>query len=330
MKPRVAITIGDPNGIGAEVVLKSLPFIRRYVTPVLVGPEVGWSAWARRLKLPDPAAATRAGRQAIDIIDPAPRAKVRIRPGILDRDAGEIAGAALQTAVRLAEGGTVDAVVTAPVSKRALHLAGLQAPGQTEILRELTGAPEVAMMLVHKSFRVGLVTIHEPLACVSALITRRALVQKIGVLAAALRIDWGIRRPRIAVLGLNPHAGENGDLGHEEENVITPALAWLRRHGVGARGPYPADSFFARRREREFDIVVAMYHDQGLIPLKAAARGAGVNVTAGLPIVRTSPDHGTAFDIAGRGCADPASMIEAVRLAARLWENRVRFNGGRR
>jgi 4-hydroxythreonine-4-phosphate dehydrogenase len=330
MKPRVAITIGDPNGVGAEVALKSLPAVRRYVTPVLVGPEAAWSEWARRLKLPDPAAATGRGRQAVDIIDPLPGTRVRIRPGSLDRASGSIAARALETAVWLAEGGTVDAVVTAPVSKRALHLAGYDVPGQTEFLQGLTGAPLVGMMLVHKSFRVGLVTIHEPLARVPALITRRTVAQRIGVFAAALRIDWGISRPRLGVLGLNPHAGEDGDLGREETRVIRPALAWLRKHGVDVQGPFPADAFFARRRQKDFDLVVAMYHDQGLIPLKAAAGGAGVNVTAGLPIIRTSPDHGTAFDIAGRGSADPTSMKGAIRMAARLWMGRARFHGGRK
>lgn len=328
MKPRIAITIGDYNGIGPEVVLKSLLAVRRQVTPVLVGPEKAWSAWARRLRLPDPAAETRAGRQAVDIIDPGPGAGLRIKPGALDRTAGLAAAAALETAVGLAEGGTVDAIVTAPLSKRGLHLAGYRVPGQTEFLQALTGAPSVAMMLVHNTFRVGLVTIHEPLRDVPALITRRALVQRIGVLAAALRIDWGIPRPRLAVLGLNPHAGEGGDLGREEKDVIEPTLAWLRKHRADVRGPFPADAFFARGMQSGFDLVVAMYHDQGLIPLKTAAQGAGVNVTAGLPIVRTSPDHGTAFDIAGRGVADPTSMAAAIKLAARLWTRRMRSTGG--
>jgi 4-hydroxythreonine-4-phosphate dehydrogenase len=327
MKPRIAITIGDYNGIGPEVVLKSLPAIRRHMTPVLVGPEQAWSAWSRRLTLPDPSTWTRRGGQALDIIDPGPGNGVRIRPGTIDRVAGLAAAASVETAVLLAEGGTVDAIVTAPLSKRCLHLAGVQVPGQTEFLQELTGAPLVAMMLVHGSFRVGLVTIHEPLRDVAGLITKRTIVDRIGVLAAALRIDWGIPRPRIAVLGLNPHAGEDGDLGQEEKAVIIPALAWLRKRRVDVRGPFPADAFFARGMQRTFDLVVAMYHDQGLIPLKAAARGRGVNVTAGLPIVRTSPDHGTAFDIAGRGVAEPASMVAAIRLAGHLWAQRVRFTG---
>jgi cell division transport system ATP-binding protein len=251
MKPRVAITIGDYNGIGPEVVLKSLPAVRRYVTPVLVGPEKAWSAWARRLGLPDPAAETRAGRQAVDIIDPGPGAGLRLKPGTLDPTAARAAAAALETAVRLAEGGTVDAIVTGPLSKRGLHLAGYPVPGQTEFLQELTGAPSVAMMLVHDSFRVGLVTIHEPLRNVPGLITKRTLVSRIGVLAAALRIDWGIARPRMAVLGLNPHAGEDGDLGREERDVIGPAIEWLRKHRTDVRWPFPAD---ARLRPRCRDV----------------------------------------------------------------------------
>lgn len=329
MKPRVAITIGDYNGIGPEVVLKSLPAVRRHVTPVLVGPEKAWSAWSRRLGLPDPAAELRSGRQAVDIVDPGPGASVRVTPGKVDRVSALAAAAALETAVRLSEGGTVDAIVTGPLSKRGLHLAGIPFPGQTEFLQELTGAPAVAMILAHGRFRVGLVTIHEPLKDVPKLITRRAIIQRVGVIAAAMRMDWGIARPRLAVLGLNPHAGEDGDLGREELEVISPALAWLRKRRIAVSGPFPADAFFARGMEGKFDAVVAMYHDQGLIPLKAAARGAGVNVTAGLPLIRTSPDHGTAFDIAGRGVASPASMIAAVTLAARLWTSRMQALGGR-
>jgi 4-hydroxythreonine-4-phosphate dehydrogenase len=266
----------------------------------------------------------------VDIIDPGPGAGLRIAPGTIDGVAALAAAAAVETAVRLAEGGTVDAVVTGPLSKRGLHLAGIPVPGQTEFLQELTGARSVAMMLVHNEFRVGLVTIHEPLTKVPGLITKRALIERIAVLTAALRIDWRIARPRLAVLALNPHAGEDGDLGGEERDVIRPALAWLRKHRADVSGPFPADAFFARALEEKFDLVVAMYHDQGLIPLKAAARGAGVNVTAGLPIVRTSPDHGTAFDIAGRGIAEPASMIAAITLAARLWNGRMQSAGGSR
>jgi 4-hydroxythreonine-4-phosphate dehydrogenase len=197
-------------------------------------------------------------------------------------------------------------------------------PGQTELLQRLTRSPSVAMMLVSGSFRVGLVTIHTPVRNVARELTAALLVERVTVIHRALRTDWRIRSPRIAVLALNPHAGEQGDIGNEEQRVIIPVTAALRKKGMRLEGPFPADAFFARYTPGAYDAVIAMYHDQGLIPLKMTARGRAVNVSAGLPIVRTSPDHGTAFDIAGRSIADPASMIEAVRTAVTLSAHRRR------
>jgi 4-hydroxythreonine-4-phosphate dehydrogenase len=226
------------------------------------------------------------------------------------------------TAVQAARAGIVQAVVTAPVSKHALHRAGFPYPGQTEFLQTLTGSPRVAMILAAGGFRVGLATIHLPLRSVARALTPALLASRLETIHGALVHDWGIRRPSIAVLALNPHAGEAGDLGHEERTVIGPVLRTLRRRGLDLHGPFPADAFFGRGMHRRFSAVAAMYHDQGLIPLKMSAQGRAVNVSAGLPIIRTSPDHGTAFDIAGRWSADPSSMIEAVRLAARLARTR--------
>jgi len=185
------------------------------------------------------------------------------------------------------------------------------------------------MMLVCRGLRVGLVTIHEPLRAVPSLLSTALVLGKAHLVLHALRTDWGIAQPRLALLGLNPHAGESGMLGSEEETVLRPALKLLQAAGEICEGPFPADAFFARYRRGAWDAVLAMYHDQGLIPLKTMARGKGVNVTAGLPIVRTSPDHGTAFDIAGKGVADPSSMEEAILLAATLANNR-RTSGRRR
>jgi 4-hydroxythreonine-4-phosphate dehydrogenase len=203
-----------------------------------------------------------------------------------------------------------------------MHLAGVDFPGQTEMVQRLSGAPRVAMMLVCDTLRVGLVTVHIPVAEIAPRISGPLLKERITVIYEALRTDWGIRHPSLAVLGLNPHAGESGDMGMEDEKVITPAIQQLRRTGLRVAGPFPADAFFARYRPGSYDAVVAMYHDQGLIPLKLLAGGKGVNVSVGLPIVRTSPDHGTAFDIAGTGSADATSMIEAVRLAVQISTHR--------
>jgi 4-hydroxythreonine-4-phosphate dehydrogenase len=252
---------------------------------------------------------------------------VRITPGRLSAEAGRTAHTAILEAVRLARAGKVEGIVTAPISKAALHLAGVRHPGHTEILQHACRTRTVAMVLATRGLRVGLITIHEPLSRVPRVLTRALLRDRLRVLHAALRRDWGIARPRIAVLGLNPHAGEEGDIGREEITVIRPVLRALRTEGIIAGGPFPADAFFGRMEPGDWDLVAAMYHDQGLAPLKMAARGRGVNITAGLPIIRTSPDHGTAFDRAAQGGADPESLIEAVLLAVEMAHRRRRRRG---
>jgi 4-hydroxythreonine-4-phosphate dehydrogenase len=247
-----------------------------------------------------------------------------VRPGRVSARAGSTALRSLHAAVRLIQNGWADALVTAPVSKQALHLAGSGMPGQTELLQRLTSARSVAMMLVSSAMKVGLVTIHLPLRRVAGSITRSLLEARLGVIHRALRTDWDIKNPRIAVLGLNPHAGEGGDIGNEEQRVIIPTLRSLRSEKFHVEGPFPADGFFGNYRQEMWDAVVAMYHDQGLIPLKYSSFGGAVNYTAGLPIVRTSPDHGTAFDIAGKGIADTGSMSAAIALALGIVRTRTR------
>jgi 4-hydroxythreonine-4-phosphate dehydrogenase len=327
MKPTIAITVGDYNGIGPEVSLKAIatPLVRRLCTPVLVGPPGVYERVASRLALrirflPFSSAGDGRGR-AVQILDPG-GGPVRFSPGRLSAAAGAAAGAAIRASVALVLGGGARALVTAPVSKHALHLAGINSPGQTELLQRLTHSPHVAMMLVNSSLRVGLVTIHTPLRNVPRELTGALLRERITVIHRALRTDWRIRSPRLAVLALNPHAGEGGDIGNEEQRVIIPVITSLREDGLRLEGPFPADAFFARYEPGTYDAVIAMYHDQGLIPLKMSARGHAVNVSVGLPLVRTSPDHGTAFDIAGRSIADPASMIEAIRTAVTLASRR--------
>lgn len=334
--PLIALTAGDANGIGPEVVLRSIarPGIRRSCIPILIGPPTVFEHYGRRLglrvQLQEWQGEKKGPARGYWFVESSHVPAGAIRPGTLSHIAGEAAAIAITSAAQLALGGFVDAIVTAPVSKQAMHLAGIKAPGQTEMLQEISGSDQVAMMLVSPHLRVGLVTIHEPLSRVPSLVTTKRVIRQTTIVHDALVGDWGIRRPRIALLGLNPHAGEGGDIGKEEARQLLPALEALRKRKILAEGPFPADGFFARYAPGTYDAVVAMYHDQGLIPLKMSAGNRAVNVTAGLPLVRTSPDHGTAFALAGRGTADPASMQEAIRLAVAIARNRRTAQRSRR
>ncbi len=278
-RPRLAVTLGDPRGIGPEVVEEALA-------------------------------------QPID-------AEVRLvgkreaGSGFSEAEAGRVAGAAIETAARLALAGEVDAIVTGPVHKHALHVAGYRYPGVTEFLAHLGGDVPVAMMLTTGKLRVVLVTTHLALRDVPAQLTTERTVQAGRITAAALRRWWGIAAPRLAVCALNPHAGEGGLFGDEDERLLRPAAATL-----GAAGPLPADTVFVKALRGDFDAVLAPYHDVGMTAVKVAGFGTGVNVTLGLPFIRTAPDHGTAFDIAGTGKADAGSMRAALELAARLASRR--------
>lgn len=341
MKPLIGITVGDYNGIGPEVVLRSVtrPAVRRICTPLLIGPATVFAFYARKLRLriqlvphgPSSTVTlrkhTHAGTITIPFIEPSPVDSSQVTPGRISKHAGIVAVEALQHAAQLALRGEVAAIVTAPMSKQAMHLAGVDFPGQTEMLEHVTSSPRVAMMLVSRTMRVGLVTIHLPLSKVPQALTTPLIKERITTIHDALVHDWRIKRPLLAVLALNPHAGEGGDIGREELDTIIPALRELNASGLRLFGPLPADGFFARYKPGDFDAIVAMYHDQGLVPLKMSAHGRAVNVSVGLPIVRTSPDHGTGFDIAGKGIADPASMIAAITLAVTLATNRKRHTG---
>jgi 4-hydroxythreonine-4-phosphate dehydrogenase len=288
MKPRIAITVGDPAGIGPEIAVKAAEHssVLEVCEPVLYGPS-----------LPDELGEFLRGR--------------------VSAEAGAAAYEAIVEAVDDVVAGRVEGIATAPVNKEAFAAAGLPWKGHTDLLAHLTGAGRAVMMFHSDALRVVLATVHIPLAQVPRALTREHL-EGVVQLTASEMPRFGYPTPRIAVAGLNPHAGEHGLLGKEEQTVIRPAVDALRRNGVDVSGPFPADTLFVRALRGEFDVVVACYHDQGLIPVKMAAFGKAVNVTLGLPIIRTSVDHGTAFDIAGQGIADPGSMIEAVRLAARL------------
>ena len=284
-KPRIAITVGDPAGIGPEIARKAADDarVRDACEPVLYGPPTTAS----------------------------------FKPGVLSADAGRAAYEVICDAVRDALAGSVAGVATAPVNKAAFARAGLPWKGHTDLLGNLTGAGQVAMMFWSEPLKVVLASVHVPLKDVSSVITR-TLIDEVIELAHRELPRFDIPRPRLAMAGLNPHAGEDGLMGDEEQRVLRPAVEAARARGITIEGPLPADTVFVRAARGEFDAVIANYHDQGLIPVKLLAFGRAVNVTLGLPIIRTSVDHGTAFDIAGRGIADPSSMIEAVLLAARL------------
>ncbi len=319
--PVVAVTAGDFNGIGPEVVLKSInaAFVRKICRPLLVGPAGVFEYYSRRLRIP---------LHSVRIIESSGRVDAWIRPGEISARSGRAAYQALEAAVELVKQRKADAIVTAPVSKQALHRARVDFPGQTEIMQHLSGSRRVAMMLVSGTMRVGLATIHIPIGRVPRVLTKELLREKIDIVWNALAQDWRIRSPRIAVLALNPHASEGGDIGREDLDIVQPVIAQIRKRGRNIAGPFPADAFFGRYRKDDYDAIIAMYHDQGLIPLKMSSFGSGVNISVGMNIVRTSPDHGTAFDIAGKGVADPSSMIEAIALAAQVATNRVAINRG--
>jgi len=328
-RPRLAVSIGDPNGIGPEVVLKAADAAEADL--LAVGSAEALRQHAERLGLgpvvevADPSEQVGEG---LAVLDPDPGTETAIDWGQTTATGGRRAMEAVACAVDLALAGDVDGIVTAPISKEAIQKAGYTVPGHTEFLQQRCGAPTVVMVLAADldagPLRVALVTIHVPVAAVPELISGERIGDTCRTLVAALRRDLGIGAPRLAVLGLNPHAGDGGVIGTEEIDTVRPALDALRADGLDVSGPHPADAFFGRGAWRHADAVVAMYHDQGLAPFKALAQGAGVNVTLGLPIVRTSPDHGTAFDVAGRGVADPSSMEAAVRLAADMATRRRR------
>jgi 4-hydroxythreonine-4-phosphate dehydrogenase len=287
-RPRIGITVGDPAGIGPEIAVKAAAHadVLAICEPVLYGPST----------------AGELARFSIGRISPA---------------AGRAAYDAILDAVADAQAGRLDAIATAPINKEAFAAADIPWRGHTELLAHLTHASRFAMMFYAEELRVILATVHIALAEVPRVLTGEVLADTIALAAAELP-RFGHPRAKLAVAGLNPHAGEHGVIGREEDDVMRPAIDGCRARGIDVEGPFPADTIFLRAMKGEFDAVVACYHDQGLIPVKMAAFGRAVNVTLGLPIVRTSVDHGTAFDIAGQGIADPSSLIEAVRLASKL------------
>lgn len=322
--PRVAISMGDPTGIGPEVTLAALrrPAVRRALQPILVGDLGVFADTARQLRLgmrfvpwePGQPAA----RGAVPVREVATLPARQRRPGRPTLAGGRAAHAAILEALRLVRAGAADALTTAPICKANLVAAGIEVSGHTELLAELCGKVPVRMMMIGDRLRVALVTTHLALRAVPDAFTAADVLATIRIADRALRQRFRIRRPRLGVAGLNPHAGEQGVFGDEDIRLIAPAVRRARRAGLDVRGPLAADSLFPLAYRGAFDAVVCMYHDQGLAPFKLVHFADGVNFTAGLPVVRTSPDHGTAHDIAGRGRADASSMVAALCMAARL------------
>ena len=331
MKPIIAVTIGDFNGIGPEVALKAVAnaTIRKICTPVLVGPLNVFEQVRSNLKLKlklEKSALPLIKTSITPVIDTGDGIWGDVQYGKVSKSAGKNAGIAIERAVELCVKVQAGAMVTAPVSKEALNLAGYNFPGQTEMIALLSRSQRVAMMLVSNSMRVGLVTIHVGIKSVTEHITKEKIVEKIQIVNDSLKKDFRVKKPRIAVLALNPHAGEKGLMGTEDDELVVPAINEVKSKGIDVYGPFSADAFFGKLSYKGYDAVVAMYHDQGLIPLKMSSFGKGVNFSAGLNIVRTSPDHGTAYDIAGKGKANVSSMIEAIKLAVAVSGHRQRHD----
>ena len=325
---RVGITIGDINGIGPEIIIKSLKDNRILAdfTPVIYGSSKVISYYKRNLNIQEfnynsCKSADEIQSKKINIIN-VWNDEFEINPGISNDLGGNYAFKSLEAATNDIASGKIDVLVTAPISKDNIQKAGFQFPGHTEYLADLSGVRNALMVLVSPFLRVALVTTHLPLKEISEALNKELVLTKIKQFENSLKKDFGIQRPRIAIFGLNPHAGENGKLGNEEQDVIVPAISAAKNEGIFAYGPFAADGFFGSEMKNQFDGVLAMYHDQGLAAFKALSFDEGVNFTADLPIVRTSPDHGTAFDIAGKDCASEQSFRCAIYLAIDIFKNR--------
>ncbi|MBU2019927.1 MAG: 4-hydroxythreonine-4-phosphate dehydrogenase PdxA [Bacteroidetes bacterium] len=324
---KVGITFGDINGIGPEVVIKALSDNRilQGCTPILYGSAKTLSAHKKtisgeELMFTSCSDASEAIRKKVNVVQIWDEEPV-IEFGAANEIGGKHALLSLEKAAQDLTTNKIDVLVSAPISKETIAKAGFKFAGHTEFLADMAGA-EALMMMVADDLRVALVTTHIPLSEVSGALTREKILEKIKQVDASLKKDFGIIRPKIAVLGLNPHAGENGKMGSEESEKIIPAINLAKNEGVIAYGPYPADGFFGSSMRHQYDAVLAMYHDQGLAPFKALSFDEGVNFTAGLPIVRTSPDHGTAFDIAGQDKASAQSFRNAIYLAMDIYRTR--------
>lgn len=330
MRP-IALTMGEPGGVGPELTLKAWLKLRGAGAPfVFVGCAALLETTARRMGINTPVQAMNTVSEAAAVFPAAlpvldmPLA-LPVTPGVASPGHTPSVIAAIERAVALAQSGAASAVVTNPIHKNAMHQAGFDHPGHTEFLQELAGPPyRAVMMLASAELRVVPVTIHQSLRSAINDLTSDMIVETAMATAAGLRSDFGIDSPRLAIAGLNPHAGENGDMGDEEFTIVGPAVDQLRLRGLNVHGPLSPDTMFTARARSRYDAAVCMYHDQALIPLKTLDMDGGVNVTLGLPFVRTSPDHGTALDIAGKGIADAGSLLAALEMASEIAAHRGR------
>ena len=334
-KPVIGISCGDINGVGIELIIKTFSDNRilEFCTPVVFAsskainfykksmPEINFSY--QNIK-----DFTRLNIKQVNLFN-CWEEEIAITPGLLTDVAGKYAVLSLQSATAALKQKQIDGLVTAPVHKKNIQSAEFNFSGHTPYLKNFFGVNDVVMMLCAGNFRVALVTEHIPVSDIAKNITKEAVVSKLSILNKSLQRDFGIDKPRIAVLGLNPHAGDEGLVGTEEETIIKPAIREAKNNNILAVGPYSADAFFARKHYDKFDAVLAMYHDQGLIPFKSLATGEGINYTAGLPAVRTSPDHGVAFDIAGKNKAEPGSFIAAIFEGIDIIHRRAAYDDNR-
>lgn len=321
-RPLIAITMGDPSGIGPEIIVKGLTLPPDACRTVVIG-DAAWlqqhtSQWAPKLSIHSIKDLSKAHHEpgVLDVLD-LQNVPENMTLGRATAEGGKAAVAYIRKAVDLATAHKVHAITTAPINKEAMHLAGFKYPGHTEMLADFTHTPEVALMLAGGTLRVVLTTTHVPLSEVRNLLTRDRILKTIQLTHQWLK-QVGIEHPRLAVTGLNPHSGDGGIFGNEEIKVIAPAIEAAQKEMIEVTGPFSADALFGRIHESSYDAVITMYHDQGMIPIKMASMDRAVNITLGLPIIRTSVDHGTAFDIAGQGVAKPDSLLEALRIAATL------------
>lgn len=329
--PKIGFSIGDINGIGLEVILKSLinSNFNRYFVPILYCSQKVASINAKLLSMDENLLYSmreedqpKPGR--INIFNCWTEDVVIIH-GEINNDGGKYAGLSLNAAFTAYSDKKIDSIITAPIHKKSMELSGFGYPGHTEYLTEKYPNAKSLMLMVHDELRIGVVTGHIALHDVASSITKSLILEKAQIMIQSLKMDFGIEKPVIAMLGLNPHAGDQGMFGDEEVKVIIPAINDLKKAGHLVMGPYPADGFFGSGQFKKFDGILAMYHDQGLVPFKTLAFGGGVNFTAGLPVVRTSPDHGTAFDIAGKNQASESSIRQATNLAIDITRNRTEY-----
>lgn len=335
-KPVIGISCGDLNGIGIELIIKTFSDNRilEHCTPVIFASNKAINFYRKSVaeinfNFQSTKDFNRINPKQVNIFN-CWEEEVSINPGQLTNEAGKYAVLSLQTAVAALKQKQIDGLVTAPIHKKNIQSTEFSFTGHTPYLKNIFGVNDVAMMLCAGNFRVALVTEHVPVAEIAKHITKENIVSKLNIIYKSLQKDFGIDKPRIAVLGLNPHAGDEGLIGNEEETIIKPAIKEAKNNNMLVVGPYSADAFFARRSFERFDAVLAMYHDQGLIPFKALAVGEGINYTAGLPAVRTSPDHGVAFDIAGKDKADTSSFVAAVFECIDIINRRIDYDENRK